>query len=87
MTVAASSPDPSVGEDDLQADLDIVVGADVSSMYPKAARILSEAVTATWEVHRLQEILLTASRMPGYFEKHVAQKRSSHACLIIKILA
>jgi hypothetical protein len=71
MTAAASSPDPSVGEEGLQADLDIVVGADVSSMYPKAARILPEPVTTTWEVHCLQEILFTASRMPCYFEKHV----------------
>jgi hypothetical protein len=66
--VAASSPDPSVGEEGLQADLDTNVGADASSLDPKAARILSEVV-------------------PSYSEKHVTQKRLSHACLIIEILA
>jgi hypothetical protein len=49
----ASSPDPSVGEEVLQADLDTAVGVDASSLDPKVARILSEAVAATWEVHRL----------------------------------
>jgi hypothetical protein len=37
-------------------------------------------------VHRLWEILSTASRVPGYSEKPVTQKISSHACLIIEIL-
>jgi K+-transporting ATPase c subunit len=46
-----------------------------------------EAVAATWEVHRLWEILPTASRVPCYSKKPVTQKRSSHACLIIEILA
>jgi hypothetical protein len=55
----------------LQADLDTTVGVDVSSLDPKAVRILSEAVTAMWEVHRLREILPTASRVPGYSEKPV----------------
>jgi hypothetical protein len=85
--VAASSPDPSVGEEGLQADLDTNVGADASSLDPKAARILSEVVAATREVHQLREILPTASRVPSYSEKHVTQKRLSHACLIIEILA
>jgi hypothetical protein len=49
----ASSHDPSVGEEVLQADLDTAVGVDASSLDPKVARILSEAVAATWEVHRL----------------------------------
>jgi hypothetical protein len=54
MTVAsASSTDPSVGEEGLQADLDTTVGADAISLDPKAARILPEAVVATWEVHQL----------------------------------
>jgi hypothetical protein len=53
MVVAASSPDPSVGEEGFQADLDMTVGADASSLDPKAARILPEAVVATWEVHQL----------------------------------
>jgi hypothetical protein len=87
MAAATSSPDPSVGEEGLQANLDTVVGADASSLDPKAARILPETVAATWEVHQLWEILPTASRVPGYPEKPVIQKRLSHACLIIKILA
>jgi hypothetical protein len=86
-TAAASSRDPSVGEEGLQADLDTAVRADTSSMDPKAARILSEAVAATWEVHRLREVLPTTSRVPGYSEKPVTQKRSWHACLIIEIMA
>jgi hypothetical protein len=53
----ASSLDPSVGEEGLQADLDTTVGADASSLDLKAARILLEAVAATWELHRLREIL------------------------------
>jgi hypothetical protein len=65
--VAASSPDLSVGEEDLQADLDTTVGADASSLDPKAARILPEA--ATREVHQLREILPTASRVPGYLRR------------------
>jgi hypothetical protein len=69
--VSASTPDPSMGQECLQADLDTVVGADASSLDPKVARIMSEAVVATWEVHRLWEILSTASRVLGYSEKHV----------------
>jgi hypothetical protein len=69
--VLASTPDPSVGQECLQADLDTVVGADASSLDPKVARIMSEAVVATWEVHRLWEILSTTSRVLGYSEKHV----------------
>jgi hypothetical protein len=66
-TVAAvtSSPDPSVGEEGLQDDLDMTVGADASSLDSKAARILSEAVLAMREVHQLREILPIASRVPG----------------------
>jgi hypothetical protein len=86
-TTSASTPDPSVGEESLQADLDMAVGADASSLDLKATRILLEAVAATWEVHQLWEILPTASRVPDYSKKLVTQKRSSHACLIIKILA
>jgi hypothetical protein len=86
-SVLASTHDLSVGEECLQADLDMVVGADASSLDLKAARILPEAVATTWEVHRLREILPTASRVPDYSEKSVIQKRSSHASLIIKILA
>jgi hypothetical protein len=57
MAMLASSLDPSMGEEGLQADLDTTVGADASSLDLKAARILLEAVAATWELHRLWEIL------------------------------
>jgi hypothetical protein len=81
VVAAANSPNPSMGEGGLQAVLDTVARADAKSLDPKA-------VVATWEVHRVQEILLsTAAWVPGYYEKLVTQKRSSHACLIIKILA
>jgi hypothetical protein len=84
--VAATSPDPSVGEEGLQADLDMAVGVDASSLDPKSARILLKAVAATWEVHWLREILPTASRVPGYSKKLVTQNISSHTCLIIEIM-
>jgi hypothetical protein len=87
VAATTSRPDPSVGEEGLQANLNTIVGVDASSLDPKATRILSEAVAATREVHQLWEILSTASRVPSYSEKPVTQKRSSHACLIIKILA
>jgi hypothetical protein len=51
--VSASTHDPYVGEEGLHADLDTTVGADASSLDPKGARIPSEKVVATWEVHRL----------------------------------
>jgi hypothetical protein len=86
-SASASTPDPSVGEEGFQADLDTAVGADANRLDPKAARILPEAVAATWEADRLREILPTASRVPGYSEKLVIQKRSSRACLIIEILS
>jgi hypothetical protein len=38
----ASSPDPSMGEGSLQADLDTAVGTDAGSLDPKAARIPPE---------------------------------------------
>jgi hypothetical protein len=74
-SVTASTLDPSVGEECLQVDLDTGVGEDARRLHSKAARILPEAVAATWEVHRLREILPTASRVPGYSEKPVTQKR------------
>jgi hypothetical protein len=62
----ASSPDPSVEEGGLQAVLDMAARANARSLDPKAARILLEAVAATWEVHRVREILLsTTARVPG----------------------
>jgi hypothetical protein len=42
----ASSPDPSMGEEGLQADLDTAVVADASCLDPKAAKIVSEVVGA-----------------------------------------
>jgi hypothetical protein len=42
----ASSPDPSLGEEGLQADLDTTVVADASSLDLKAAKIVSEVVGA-----------------------------------------
>jgi hypothetical protein len=88
VAVAANSPNSSVGESGLQAVLDTTARADTKSLDPKAARILQKAVTTTWEVQRVWEILLsTAARVPSYCEKPVTQKRSSHACLIINILA
>jgi hypothetical protein len=86
VVAATSSPDPSVGEEGFHADLDTAVGADTSSLNPKAARILLEAVAATWKVHQLWKIIPTASRVPGYTKNHVTQKRLSHTCLIIENL-
>jgi hypothetical protein len=77
-SVMASTPNPSVGEECLQADLDTAVGANGRSLDPKAATSPPEAVAATWEVHRLQEILPTTSRLLGYSEKPITQKRLSH---------
>jgi hypothetical protein len=70
----ASSLDSFVGEEGIHADLDTAVGADASSLDPKAARILSKAVADMWEVQRLREILPTASRVPNYSEKPITQK-------------
>jgi hypothetical protein len=74
----ASTLDPSVGEECQKADLDMAVGEYARSLVLKAAEILPKAVTAMWEVHRLWEILSTASRLPGYSENPVTQKRLSH---------
>jgi hypothetical protein len=70
-SVTASTPESSVGEECLQADLDTCVGEDARSLNPKAARILLEAVVATWEVHQLRKILPITSRVSGYSEKTV----------------
>jgi hypothetical protein len=86
-TASTSTPGLFVGEEGLQADLDTTIGVDASRLNLKAARILPEAVAATWEVHQLREILPTTSRVPGYSEKHVTKKRTHHACLIVEILA
>jgi hypothetical protein len=74
VVASTSSLDPSMEEEGLQLDLDMTVEADASSLDPKAARILSEAVVAMWEVHRLWEILSTTSRVPGYSEQPITQK-------------
>jgi hypothetical protein len=86
VSASTNTPDPPVGKC-LQADLDTAVGADANSLDPKVAKTLPEAVATTWEVHRLREILPTASRVHVHSEKPVTQKRSSYACLIIEILA
>jgi hypothetical protein len=65
----------------------MAIGTDANILDLKAARILSEVVAATWEVHQLPKILPIALRVPGYSKKPVTQKILSHACLIIKILA
>jgi hypothetical protein len=64
-------PNPFVGKECLQTDLDMGVGEDSKRLDPKADRILPEVVTATWEMCRLREILPTALRVPGYSEKPV----------------
>jgi hypothetical protein len=38
---------------------------------------MSEVVAAMWEVHQLHEILCTLSRVLGYSEKSITQKRFS----------
>jgi hypothetical protein len=78
VSATSSTPDPSMGEECWKADLDTDMGEDVRSLDLKAAKILMEAVTPTWEVHRLQDVLLTTSMVPGYSENPVTQKRSSH---------
>jgi hypothetical protein len=55
----------------------MAIGADASSLDPKAARILLEAMAARWEVHRLREILPTTSRVLGYSKKPVTKKIES----------
>jgi hypothetical protein len=50
-SVLATTPDPFVGEECRQADLDMAVGADTNSLDPKVARIMPAAVVAMWEVH------------------------------------
>jgi hypothetical protein len=85
--VSASTPDPSMGEECLSDDPDTATGADANSLDPKAAKILLEAVTTTWEVHQLWKMLPSALRMPSYSEKPVTQKKLSHPCLIIEILS
>jgi hypothetical protein len=77
-SATGSTPDPSVGEDCLQADLDMGVREVARRLDPKATRILLEAMTAMWKVHQLREILSIASRVPDYSEKFVTQKRLSH---------
>jgi hypothetical protein len=73
-----SNPDPSVGEECQKSNLNMVVGEDARSLDLWVARILPEAVSATWKVHRLWDILSTASRVPGYSKNFVTHQRSSH---------
>jgi hypothetical protein len=41
------------GGDPHDVDVDMAVGANASSLDPKAARIMPKAVAFMWEVHRL----------------------------------
>jgi hypothetical protein len=58
--------------------LDTAVREDTKNLDLKAARIRTEVMAATWEVHQLREILPTILRVTGYSENTVIQKRSSH---------
>jgi hypothetical protein len=78
MSVMASTPDLSMGEECVQADQDTSVGDDARRLDLKAARILPKVVAATWEVQQLWEMLPTALRVSSYFEKPITQKISSH---------
>jgi hypothetical protein len=70
-SASASTPNTSKGEECFQVDLDTAVVIYTNSLHPKAARIMLEAMVATWEVHRLLEIVPTTLRVPDYSEKHV----------------
>jgi hypothetical protein len=74
-SASVSNPDPFMGEECQKDDLNTAVGEDARSrdMYA-AARILPEMVAATWEVHRLWEILPMASRVPSYTKNPTTQK-------------
>jgi hypothetical protein len=87
-TLHVEIPTVAPGEGGLQGVLDTAAQGDAISLDPKSARILPKTVAAMWEVHRVLEILLsTTVWVTGYCEKHVTQNRSSHASLIIEILA
>jgi hypothetical protein len=77
-SVTASTPHPYVGEECRKDDLDMTVGEDARSLNLKVARILTEVVAATWEVHRLREVLPMTLRMSDYSENPVTQKRPIH---------
>jgi hypothetical protein len=77
-SATASTLDPSVGEECLQANLDMGVGEDSRRLDLNAARIPLKVMAAMWEVHWLWEILLTALMVLGYSEKRVIQKGLSH---------
>jgi hypothetical protein len=77
-SVMASNPDPPMGEECLKPDLDKAMGEGARSLDLKAARILPEAVAATWKVHWLWEILPMTSWEPVYSKNPVTQQRSSH---------
>jgi hypothetical protein len=46
-STSANTLDPSMGEECLQVDLDMAIGADASSQDLKVTRIMSEAVATT----------------------------------------
>jgi hypothetical protein len=70
-----SNPDQAMGEEYWKTVLDM---ADARNLHPVADRSLPEAVAATWKVHRLREILPTASWVPDYSEIPVIQQRLRH---------
>jgi hypothetical protein len=52
----------------------MAIGEDTRSLDLKTTRILPEAAVATWEVHRLREILPITSRVPGYYDNPITKK-------------
>jgi hypothetical protein len=77
-SVTASNHGPSGGGGYRKANLDTTVREDTKNLDLKAARIRTEVMAATWEVHQLREILPTILRVTSYSENTVIQKRSSH---------
>jgi hypothetical protein len=71
VSAMASNPYLAVGEECRKTDLDMAVGEGARSLDLLVARSLLEAVTATWKVHRLREILPMTSWVPSYSENPV----------------
>jgi hypothetical protein len=78
VSATASNPDLIVGEECQKTDLGTTVGKGGRSLDPLVARSLSEAVAATWKVHRLREILPMTSWVTDYSKNPITQQRSSH---------
>jgi hypothetical protein len=69
-SMAASNPNPIVGEECWKTDLDAV---GTKSLHIVAVRSLPEAVAIMWKVHWLREILPTTSWVSDYSENSVTQ--------------